>query len=93
MRAARVLSPKLLISYLDLGYLVACILSPHFPNSLGMAPQTSPVGLGCAVVMSRVYAVEYVAAKSRNEQKVEKRGERSNLKLRRFCLTVSLKSK
>ena len=45
------------------------------------------------VVMSHVYAVEYVAAKSRSEQKVEKRGERSNLKLRRFCLTVSLKSK
>ena len=54
---------------------------------------TSSIGLGCAVVMSRVYTVEYVAAKSRSEQKVEKRGERSNLKLRRFCLTVSLKSK
>ena len=33
------LSPKLLISYLDLGCLIACVLSPHFPNSLGMAPQ------------------------------------------------------
>ena len=47
-------------------------------------------GLVSPVIMSHVYAVEYIAAKIGASREL---GKRERIRFRRFCLSVSLKSK